>query len=118
MTRKIAPANLLFQTDGQWWSVWTPAGDPVRFDDAYLTSDDLSDLDAPRAGILADVFARLNEGQPFPVTIVPRGKKIGPDGWPTDECSICGAMRCECVPYAGQLAELRAGDPELDGACS
>jgi hypothetical protein len=32
------PRDLLFQTDGQWWSVWTPEGDPVRFDDAYLAA--------------------------------------------------------------------------------
>lgn len=94
------PNDLLFQTDGQWWFVWTPAGDPVMFEDAYATADDMSDVDAgtPRAAILRDVFARLNDGEPFPFTVIDRGVRICRDGWPCEGGKLASGYCTRCAP--------------------
>lgn len=76
------PDNLLFQRDQNWWAIWTPEGDRVSFEDAYPALAD--DADLPRAAILVDIFARLNDGKPFPFHVIPPGAQIGADGWPAE----------------------------------
>lgn len=102
-----APNDLLFQTDGQWWFVWTPKDDPITFEDAYTTADDMSDVDAnqPRTAILLDVFARLNDGKPFPFTVINRSVRICCDGWPCEGGKLASGHCTRCAPGT------RAADP-------
>jgi hypothetical protein len=81
---------LMFQTDGQWWFVWETEGGRQ---DAYTVSDDLGDLDMPRAAIVEDVFRRWYGGVAQTYVVVDRGVLIGEDGWPAHPAWSADARR-------------------------
>ena len=69
-------------------------------------------LPAAFAAILLDVFARLNNGQPMPFTVIDRGVRVCRDGWPCEGGKLASGLCTRCAPWVdAQGDKIPEGQP-------